>query len=308
MDAKTQVFVQSTGVLAGGATADPSTLADGLIAIYNEGPLGTLGEINVADGGNPVIGDYQNIRIARGMPSGNAFVTSGIRVSDILYMEQQDYRAPVKQVTTLSTLPAVPAAGGTYTFRVQNLGSQSETPNRWHTYTKEYEAGETLVIADLLALVNDKADSVVVATTGGADVVLTAKEFDQAFDVATDDLLTPGQGVTETATTAIVYGIGTPAQILALEKEVAGTFGEYTVPSNLLGPRAKDTFSYPPRTTVPTTALQYDTFTLRVKIDNDDSINRGFQYQEIIFFIEDSGVTQLSDWLDFWATVLRNFS
>jgi len=296
MQALSQVLVVNSGALCAGSAANPNLVTDGLLAILNEGPLGTLGEVDVTSG-TPEANDYTNLVLVRGT-AGNSLVTSGIPVASIARITKRDYRAPVAQVVTLSTIPAVPAGGGTYTFRVQNRHNQSEQPNRWHTYTKDYEAGESLVIADLLALVNDNAASVVTAT-GTTTVILTADDAAQAFDVATDELLTPGQGITETLTTPIVYGVGTAAQVLALEKEVAGSYGEYTVPGNLLGPRPNDSFVYPPRTFSDGVG-HYNMYTLEVVIDNDDSINRAFQHQEIILAIEDSATNEATFDL-FWS-------
>jgi hypothetical protein len=299
MQALQQVFVQNSGAISDAAAATPDLVPDGLLSIFDIGYPAAAGAIDITPAG-AVLEDYSVIQLVQGVAAGELpIVSTELHVSRIKRLLKKAYRAPAAQVTTFTVIPAVPAGGGTYRWTIQNLADQTEHPHRRFSFEVTYPAGGTLATADLVAAVNANTQIEVTASTGGADLILTADVTGEAFDVAVDELFI---GATETLTTASDKGNGSPAQILELEKNTKGSVAEYYVNDQILGPRPGDSYTFPPRT-FSIAGNTYATYTLEYENNFDESINRSFGHQEIILAI-DTAVTNEADLELFFASVI----
>ena len=91
-----------------------------------------------------------------------------------------------------------------------------------------------------------------------------------------------------------------------MEKHAAGTFGEYYEQTGLLGPRAKDSYTYPPPLFADvTTPGTYDVWTIVINADNDDSINRALGTYSVVIALEDA-VTNEAELDTFFGTLQVN--
>jgi len=298
MQALTQVLVQTAGAISNGSATDPASVTDATIAIFDVGYPSAPGEIDISSG-SPVVADYNVLQLVRGVASGELpVVTTELQVSRIKRVLKRAYRAAAAQVTTISSVPAVPTAGGVYTIRIGHTAHQQEYPHKLKSYDFRYAAGGTLDLDDIRAVINADA-SRIVNGTGTTTLILTAIATGEPFDVALDDLFI---GSTEVLTASPDGGSGTYAQVLELEKNVKGTVAEYYVNDQILGPRPGDSFTFPPRTFAVSGEL-YAMYTIEYQNNFDESINRSFGHQEIILAI-DADITNESEFEDFFAAIL----
>ena len=122
-----------------------------------------------------------------------------------------------------------------------------------------------------------------VATTSGADLVLTAKEFEQSFSTSVSGEI---EGATVAATTTPSAGSGSGAQVVELEQSaLPAMYGEYYQDSGILG-RKED----PPAFADP--SKNYTVYTIRY--DNGpayDQVVRTARFSDIFVCVATTGVT-----------------
>jgi hypothetical protein len=303
MGAFTQIFTQNTGAVANQVAAGNfAAVTANTVQIFGGSNLTTGDSIDISDVGTPVIEDYDWIQFVHGNKAAadQPIISPKLQVSNIVSVQKAVYAVPVAQV---SSVPAgtVPAAGGEAIIRITERANQSDYPHHTFSFSVVFDAGDSYANTDLLTAIN--ASSVpVTASDGGAGVItLTADVAGEPFDVGLDGILT---GLTVTESSPADKGTNTAAQILVLEKFAQGTWGDLYVQTGLLGPRAPDSYSFPPVLFADVdTPGTYDTWTVVVKNDNDtDSVARAFSYAEYVIALEDA-VTNEAELDAFFASV-----
>lgn len=159
------------------------------------------------------------------------------------------YAAPVKQVTTISTFPAV-AAGKVWSLAVFDMTPEAQPYPAWDWdyYVKSTDTIAT-ALAGLAALINDATNpqnaaygQLVTATVNGSGdtstLALTTPDFERPFRVATrQDINYLTAGVTVTLTTPFQAGIGIYDNVAEVEGEgiiFSGVTTNYPSPTNAL--------------------------------------------------------------------------
>ena len=224
------VFIQNTGAIADGASGgDPDSVTAGKLAVIN---AATGAEHSMEDTAAPT--SFYIVQGHADYPK----ISPIIKAADIVSAEYLAYAAPTKKLVTVTSVPAGPTGGDTYTVKVVNLKTDTEPFARknYETVVAASQADEDSIYA--LVQVNkddssrfvdfgcNKIDTKTVTGTNG-NLVLTVtdgetaytKDYTEAFDTnvattidnfitshAADLLSTFGITVTDGTTTAIFTG------------------------------------------------------------------------------------------------------
>lgn len=282
MSVLAQVFVQNTGAVSAAAFTDFTAVTTDTISFWLSAGLYESGaglDIN-----SIVIGSYDVIQIVRGS-AGQPLISPRIVVADIKSVNKAVYEVPVAQVYSIP-IGVVPAAGGEAIFTLTQRANQSEYPHHGFSFSEVFDAGDSFTNTALIAAVNASSVEITASDGGTGVLTLTADVAGEPFDIGLDGIYT---GLTITETSQPDKGVNTAAQILVLEKFASGSWSEYYAKRTLLGPRAEDTFEYPPLLfSDVTTPGTYDTWTIVVKTNAEPSVNRAFGYVEYIIAVEDA--------------------
>lgn len=212
------------------------------------------------------------------------------------------YVAPVKQVSTLSTFPAV-VVGNVWTVAVFDTTPASQPYPAWE-YSYTIKTGDTIAtaVAGLLALINNVTDpqdyaygKLVVATSGGSGdtstLILTSVDFGRPFRVATRDAISyTSSGITVTLTTPYKAGIGTYDNVSEVEGEGIIYSG---VTTNYPGATGANPDEFGTATKFALANKTYNTYLISF-YESEHSplpLERHFQKKYIVLFTPSTGTT-----------------
>lgn len=201
------------------------------------------------------------------------------------------YVAPVKPVkfigfngATGTLFGVVPSAGTVLSIRItrQDIVNPLNLPNDKVRYDYVVKAGDTAIIIQnaLVAKINANTNSSVVAVGMGGvgGIQLTAKNFEETFEIGVADGLAYAT-ITEAAApaTLLVLGFGTPSQILKLESYFDVEEGH----TNKVLAAPRNTWKVP---SAVDTAETYDVYTISWRQDNGNptGVNVGVATKEIM--------------------------
>jgi hypothetical protein len=111
------VFVQNTGVFANGTATHPDGVTAGKLAVFN---AATGAEHSFEDAAAP-----SSFYIVRGDDT-QPRISPIIKSADIVNADYSAYVAPAKKLVSITSIPAGPTGGDTYTVKVVNLKTDTE--------------------------------------------------------------------------------------------------------------------------------------------------------------------------------------
>jgi len=111
------VYIQNTGAFANGSATDPSGVAAGKIAVFN---AATGAEHSFED--TPMPAKFYIVQGHADQP----IISPVIESANVVNAEYLAYTAPVKKLVTITSIPAGPTGGDTYTVKVVNLKTDTE--------------------------------------------------------------------------------------------------------------------------------------------------------------------------------------
>lgn len=253
-------------VAAGGVT-DPSQVATARIAGFdtNDYASGTL-DLASAHTGGPVQ------FVQGGLTDNDTILTSAIDPKDVVSVKEVDYVAPVAQVTTITCETGT----GFATVGVVRADG-SPRPNEHNSAEIKIDGlTATQIASKFVTLLNSKSPNIIVATSSGDDLILTANLAYKGFNnTPVLSFATKTDGSAEdwdvVATTTPVQGTGTAKQVADMEEIAYGA--NYTNRSYL--PVAPPSYVDATKT--------YKLITIEVKTNTTPNIAKGNQFQEITF-------------------------
>ena len=213
--------------------------------------------------------DY--VEFVQGAKSGEVPVrTSLIKVSDVEFVKEVAYVAPVAQVTTI-----VPATGtGVATVRAIQVDRGFKPFPKVSADVTITGKTKAQITDAFVALINAKSPKFLTASKGGSDNLVLTADLGVSFESALDGLASTW-GISATAPN---FGSGTPAHVKAIEEQAWAQHANYT---------QRVSFPVPPQSYAAT--ANYDLYVIRVRTNTTRNIGGLAQkYQDIYFAIQTS--------------------
>ena len=260
------LFNNATAVpAASGSVNNPFEVAEARIAAFNpeDYASGTLDLTAAYDG--------EFVEFVQGGKSGHPPVrTSLIKVSDVEYVKEAAYAAPVAQVTTI-----VPATGtGIATVRAVQVNRGFKPFPKFSTDVTITGKTKAQITDAFVALINARSPKFLTASKGGSDNLVLTADLGVSFETGLDGLAT-AWGISATAPN---FGSGTAEQVKAFEEQAWGQHANYTQRIYL---------PVPPQSYA--ASANYDLHVIRVRTTTTRNIGGLAQkYQDIYFAIQTS--------------------
>lgn len=249
---------------AAAGVTDPSEVAEGRIAAFNADAFadGTLALDAPLTDVNGLL-TVERLVFVQGAASGEEPLISPVfNVRDIKesQVSSKAYVAPVAQV---STVTAATGSGVAY-VRVVKVSDGYKPHQRITVEVDLTDKTAADIATELSTKINKAKPSFVTATTGTADLILTA-DIGVSFETSLDG---SAEGWTLVATTAPNFGSGTAAHIAALEEEAFGAnfTNRIYLPVSPVKYAADDT---------------YDLFTILIPTNTTPNISNSNKYHEL---------------------------
>lgn len=227
------------GTIAG--INEVNDLAEGALAIFTD-----AGELVTNANASTIFENRREFYFALG---GDGVTKKGATISDkvhrlnVTQYTKKDYTAPAKQkiivgvgsTETDDGLPASLDAGDYIRLRIFDTTNATLPNQRIERYEYRIKTGDTpaIVYATLVAMINAKSQigtAVAHGSAGSEDgFAFTCNEFGQTAQLLFDDLgadIPVDYSNTANGVVLINYGIGTPAQVAAMEEEANTILGD----------------------------------------------------------------------------------
>jgi len=306
-----RIFVQNTGTaFEDGGTSDFNNLPDQTVQLIDTvagESINTSAEV----GSNNDITDFSRVQLAFRdstiADNGLVELSPVIPVGE-LEMTNLSHANPQQQQVTV-TIPSTGAVDKMLTVKITDL-EQGHQPFNRRSYQVEAKSSDTdAEVAQKFAdAINEAEDQIngfegasVSASTSGADLILTANQVGDIFDVATrnfDPSITTNTNPTD--------GVGTYEQVSKYEQNDRGTLGNYVQSTNLLGSLPEDPeYAHP--------SGEYDLLTFSFPGDSEKAVNKSIDSQHYIVALEaavlgnateSSGDAGTDDFVEFFDPVI----